>query len=446
MTYIFDRDKRTFRSAIFFLPVFVSLFLGGCKKEESDLGLDVQPDEDLLHSFAVDTFTIQTYTVEEDSLRTSKLSSVLLGNHNQPEFGQFNASFYTQLGISSASPSFDMPNTIVDSVVVQLVYSGSYGKHAEQQFEVYQLTDTMNALTTYYSNSTKPYSSNCLAPPLVNYTKPNPNDSVTVGSSKIKPHLRIHLSPTFGVDLLNASGAGYMTDSETFIEYFKGLYFKSSTTFSGTNGAVYNFNLTDAQSKLIVYYHDLNDTTQYDYTFGSSIAYFTHYETDHSGTAVEAQLADSTLGSSFYYLQAGNQLAANVFIPHIKNLSVGQSIVVNKAELVLPVQFYTIDEFSPSFRIFIFPYNADGDDTLATDQILDPSLATYGGLYNDSKKAYTFNLTRQVQRIMQGKVGNYGFRLGVGGSSVTATNTILSGPNSPNRAKPYLKITYTKYQ
>lgn len=440
MNKICGKDKRAILSAIFFCFGFLIL-LPGCKKEDSDLGLQVQPEEDVLDGMVVDTFALQTYSHVEDSLRTSNLTSVMLGSYHHNAFGTFEAGFCTQVSISGASPTFDLPNLSVDSVVVQLVYGGFYGSKDVQQFEVYALTEELNKDSAYYSNHVVQYDPNNLAPPASNNFAPNTSDSVLVGSTLIRPHMRIHLSQTFGYDLLSS---GAMTDNTTFRNYLKGLYFKTNTMLSPGTGGISYINLSDANSKIVVYYHDLTDTTEYNYLLTDSDARFTVTQTDHSGSAVQAQLSDSTLGNDYFYVQAGGSLVADIRIPSITNLTVNQNIIVNKAELVLPVQYYTFDLYSPPSRLLCFPYDEAGEYYVSLDQVTNDVYS--GGYYDDTRKAYVFNLNRHIQQLMTGSKTNHGFRIATYAGAVVANGVVLNGPNSFNRAKPYLRIIYTKYQ
>ena len=67
--------------------------LASCKKD-SPVGLDVQPEGDLLHTRVTDTVSVRTYTVHEESVKTDELPSgtTLIGRYNDPVFGYAAAS------------------------------------------------------------------------------------------------------------------------------------------------------------------------------------------------------------------------------------------------------------------------------------------------------------------------------------------------------------------
>ena len=142
-------------SRILFLFLFMSVALISCKKKEYQLGSDLIDQNSLLEGTSVDTFDILSYSIIEDSVISDNASNVLLGSYNDPLFGAFSSSFYTQLRLASADPNFADPSTIViDSFVIGLEYLGYYGELDDQTFEVYQLDESLSIDSTYYSFNT----------------------------------------------------------------------------------------------------------------------------------------------------------------------------------------------------------------------------------------------------------------------------------------------------
>jgi len=426
--------------------VFLFTLLSACKKDEGDLGLQVLPDEDLLHGTYVDTFSLITYTEREDSLRTDELSKNLLGSYVDPVFGKTTAGFYTQLRLSANNPTFDVPNIVVDSVVLQLVYEGYYGNIDAQTFNVYEVLDTLYTDSAYYSNSFADTGATDLVDPSSQTQTPDIYNYVSFPSGdSAKPQLRLRLNNALGQNIINESGTGNLADNDVFTKFFKGLYVtvNNPSQFPG-QGAILSLNTTDADSKLTIYYRDTNlgDTLEFDLLINENCARFNNIKHDYSGTAVEAELNDSTFGQQFFYLQAGAGLTSVVKIPNITNLSANGPVVVNKAELIIPVQYYTIDPLSPPLKAFIFGIDSLGENYITDDY----NFGNYtGDAYDNSKKQYVFTLTRHITDLLKGDELNNGMRILAGSGSVSANRVIFSGQNSPNRDKPYLKITYTKY-
>lgn len=426
--------------------VFLFTLLGSCKKDQGDLGIQIQPEEDQLHGTYVDTFSLITYTELEDSLKSDELSKNLLGSYVDPVFGKTTAGFYTQVRLSANNPIFDVPNIIVDSVVLQLVYTDYYGKVDAQTFSAYDVLDTLHLDSTYYSNSVANTAGFDLVDPFSKIQTPDFYNYIPLsGGDSAKPQLRLRLNNAVGQNIINESGTGNLADNDAFTKFFKGLYVTVDNPMQMPGqGAILSFDLVDADSKLTIYYRDINlgDTLEFDLLINENCARFNHIEHDYAGYAVEAELNDTTLGQQYFYLQAGAGLTSIVKFPTITNLSAYGPIVVNKVELVVPVQFYTIDPLTPPERAFIFGIDSTGKSYITNDY----NFGNYtGDVYDDSKKQYVFTLTRHVIQLLKGDEPNNGMRILAGSGSVTANRVIFNGQNTLSREKPYLKVTFTKY-
>ena len=85
----------------FYNHLFCALLLLGvsfsCTKNNS-FGLEINPESQLISTFQTDTFSIHTFTVLSDSIRTDELNGPSpLGNYIDPIFGNVNSSIYTQI-------------------------------------------------------------------------------------------------------------------------------------------------------------------------------------------------------------------------------------------------------------------------------------------------------------------------------------------------------------
>ena len=90
----------------------------------------------------------------EDSIISDNASNVLLGSYNDPLFGEFSSSFYTQLRLAGVDPNFGDPSSIViDSFVLGWSTSDIMG-NGRQTFEVYELNESLSIDSTYYSFNT----------------------------------------------------------------------------------------------------------------------------------------------------------------------------------------------------------------------------------------------------------------------------------------------------
>ena len=122
----------------YILSIGVSICFTSCD-ESSVVGLDVQPEHDLLNVGYQDTTTIFTRTVKGDSLITDESLITtgigLIGKYIDPVFGTSTASMYTQVRLPSNLTSISFGTSpVCDSVILSLVYEGTaYGKKDKKQ-------------------------------------------------------------------------------------------------------------------------------------------------------------------------------------------------------------------------------------------------------------------------------------------------------------------------
>lgn len=435
--------KRIVVSAIFLLILTVSL--DSCQKEISDVGMGIQPEEDLLNATVIDTFQIESYTELEDSLKTDELSNNLLGSYVDPVFGKVTSDIYTQFGVATNLSTIDILNTTVDSVKLQVRYSGYYGEPDPQTFSVQRITERFYLDSTYYSTKTLTTDGVELIRPGFETITPDFSSEVIVGSDTLNPMIIFNLDTLLGKDILNNVSSGVLASETAFNNFFYGLHLSVNNPSQAVNsGALLYFNMGDAQTKMIIYYTENGTSKQLAFPVGSTQARFSHFVHDYSGTPVENCMNTPSLGQKFYYAQTMAGVRGVLKIKGIDKLKDIGNIIINKAELYLPVQYYTTDPYTVSGNAFVFYNNTSGGASVMIDQI--STTATYGGAYDNVKKAYTFNIGRHLQQVVRGDIPNLGFILNTSASSVSGGRIIFSGQNSPNREKPYLKVYYTKYQ
>jgi hypothetical protein len=142
-----------------------------------------------------------------------------------------------------------------------------------------------------------------------------------------------------------------------------------------------------------------------------------------------------------FYLQALGGTKAKIHFPNLTDFIDSGNVVVNKAELVLPIQYNTLDNFTPSDYLFLTRVDENGNISF----LPDINESSHGGQLDLTTNNYTFNITRYVNKIFAGEFQNDGLTIVVGGSGITANRVILNGANSLNKDKPKLVLTYTKY-
>jgi hypothetical protein len=430
--------KALILSAIFFLIGLVS-----CKKDG-----ELQPDFDdggLSISF-VDTFSVATKVIQEDSLRTDLSVKNLVGLYNDPLFGPMSSSIYSQVTLTGVNVDLGSPTSTLDSIVLTLEYDELFGDTAyAMTLNVYELTTEMSSSTDYYSNTYVSYNPT----PIGTLTfVPNLTDSVDIVFDTIRraPHVRITLSNTFGQSLMNADsqGSDEMKDNATFTAFMNGLYITTAdsvgnTSLSSGQGSILSFDMNSSLSTVTMYY---NDTSSYDFTINTSGVKYSRFDHDYTGTDIEAHLTNSPLrDTTLIYTSTLAGVKTKIDIQNIKNIINDGPVTINKAELIITLESGTEGSFDdPLESLSLVGIDENGDDFFLPDFF--EGLDYYGGSYDSDTKTYSFNIARHINDLIY-NTGNYGMYLVANGSSVSAKRSVLASEHDPV-AKIKLNITYSK--
>lgn len=450
------------------LTLLISLFiLGGCQNTDS-IGLDVDPSTDI-NGNNVDTITVRTATVREDSLVTNSLTQYPLGYFIDPIFGKTTANIALSLNLNTANVTFGT-SPVLDSAVLVLHYGTEfYGDSTSQlQMEVHQLSNRLIETTSYYNTDTHSFNNTVIGSKSV---RVNIKDSVRVteivtGKPDVQktkaPQVRIPINSSFiNTNFLNAAPANFTTKA-LFNEFIKGLYLKVNKAQSTGSGGIAFFNLKDS-SRLEVYYKSQNGTT-IDTTLvtfpihNGSAPVASEFKHDYTGTNVQTQLSNTSVQYDFTYAQALAGVRTRINFPYIQSLKSLGNIAINKAELIVSVEGGT-DLFKPSPRLLLYRTDIANQRQLVPDFGIDASVAMtdfeFGGFYNASKKRYKFVITTYIQDILKGKLKQYDTYLapvntdynrssGPIPSGATASRVVIGSGKGGVTYKMKLNIIYSK--
>ncbi len=415
--------------------LFASIIITSCK-EPDDIGIDLV--EEQLNTASFDTLTLQAHSELEDSLRTDETSISLLGKIEDPIFGPTTANLYTQCYLESSEPDFGS-NPVADSLVLCLKVDSLYGDSTlPHTIKIYEINEEFKYDEDYYSFSSLDCKETLLAQKT--FVPSASKDSIIIGEDTIPFHHRIQLDIDLAQVLLNQQGSGNLADNESFIEYFKGLYVKTSNSTAGNS--LFYVSLLSKYSKLTLYY---NDSLQFDFPININCARFGQFEHDYEqGNSIFRQQVisgDNTLGDSLLYLQPYAGVITNVKIPYITSLS-EKNIALNKAELIVPPdKTYTGDDYPLPYRLYLLKRDENNNYIRIID---DASEGTLGGYYYNSKNYYLFNITRHIQNLINNDENEFDLYIIPTGRAVYANRTVIRGPGRiGERLK--LKIHYTKY-
>lgn len=383
----------------------------------------------------VDTFSVTSYTVKVDSLRSDGLSQNLLGSYVDPVFGKSTASFYTQFSLPVVGVNFGNPSElVVDSIILSLDHELFYGKNDAQNFRVFEVTkNILEDSALLYSNQNIEYNTTSIGD-LNNYTP-----------ALADTQMRIPLNSFWARKFLDAPATTY-SDNTAFKNYFKGLYVSvNNASQPSGEGAIYYFNLLSDLSKLTLYYKNVSTTATFtqDFVITNNEARVNHFTHDYTGTPVAAQFTNSSSGQDFIYVQSMAGVKSKVLFTGLKNFldQNDNSILINKAEVVLPVDESNtgFSDYPPHEKLILLAADSLGNQNLIIDQL--EGSAYYGGIYDKSAKEYRFNIARHISLLSANNLPDFGFYIVAGAGAVNANRTVLKGGNNIK-----LQITYTKIE
>jgi hypothetical protein len=421
--------------------------LAGCKKH-NEIGLNVQPAGDKFYLYT-DSFTIKTYTIAEDTLRSDELSTMIIGAVADPIFGKSETDGYIQCLLQSNNLSFGTAPKF-DSAVLTMRYSTInpfYGDaNTPQTWNIYELGEDIEYFSDYYSNST--YSKGALISSWTgtfNYT-----DSVQVGKEKYPPHFRTKLSDAFGQKIVN--GGANLADNPTFLQYIKGLAIIPGQASAG--GGFAYFNPLSGYSIVTIYY---NDSLHIDLPFdlnsrrGARVGGFRHH---YSNSSIAASVNDTINDQNTCYLQGQAGVKMYITMPDLFKLTKDKGdsmIVVHGAELIITPQAGSFTNYSLPTKLYLNQIDSLGKNKLIIDRIQGNAYSTgedyYGGTYDAVKNHYTFNMGWQIQEMykqwqISGQNITKGFYVIIPSDNpVSASRLIVD--TQKNNGNIRLKLTYS---
>jgi len=425
-------------------PVLAALFLitiviGSCDKQDNGVGIGLfSRDNDLGVEF-IDTFNVISSIKPESLVRSNGFSDVLLGSINDPFFGNTKISFYTQFLINGSGISFS-DSAICDSIIfyAQLGVSNGdqfYGsENKEMTFNLYRINNdavfTIDSLYTTNS-SLEIFNESLLEPTFNNTFIPNFIDTIQIGLDTLNQFIgvfKLKLDPSFGQEIIDLSGTEVLSNNAEFLKVYKGLYI---TTDGVQDGSILNINYAGGATTLVMYMHIDTVISTFEFNISETAnAHFNEYKHDYTGSGsaeFNAILNDTSLANQKYFLQAGGGFAIDIKMPTLHSLldSLGP-IPVNKAELIMPVDPSTVEDYVPASQFFISRFDEEGTNLIIADQG-SPNL---GGLYDEFRSEYRFNITEHIQQFLNGEISTPDVRVEINKPGTSANRSILFGHNA----------------
>lgn len=378
------------------------IFIFSCNKNQ-DFALNILPQQDLINTNFVDTFTVNVHTRPYTHIQTMGKTAALIGSYKDPIFGFTKASIGIQIQ-QFAYPDFTDSNRTytVDSVFLQLKLDPGYTPYGKIYNPV--------PLYVFPINNPIPITQRIYADDSVaEFT----DFSDTLGQTEFSIFnpgsdtiIKIYIDKALAYKFIDSADYYFFNDSAHFTDRFPGFIITPGPNFY--DAAIYkiplppiidpNISVDQIVSGLYIYYHpDTVSDTSFLFklpTTGMS-TYFTLIEHDYSGTDIFNSNNDSVV-----YLQTAGT-AIDISFPYINSL---KNKVIHKAELIFQLEdprFTQQTTYGPPQQIFLVGIKPD-DSTAAPvflEDYFDRQSIEYKG-FKLQFDHYSINVTHLLQRIL----------------------------------------------
>lgn len=449
------------------LIFFCVLSILSCTQFE-DIGSDLVDDDQLV----IDTDTALNYeihTYRRDSLfayvREGQESDFvpsthILGQINDPVFGYSRYDLTAQVQFSQLG--IDFTNATFDSAFLLLSYDTTFAPYGEtnqmQTLDVYELQSREFPELIYTTDQfeTKPGSIGSLTymPSLIDQ---NRGDSLNAPS-----HIRIPMTAEFGQKILSLDTS--ITSSVlNFLDEFPGFVVRPRQgSFEGayrfyayatqTSGQSANTEVSDF-SGIRIYYTKDGESEEAYLRMSSVLHHFTTVEHQITGSELEKGLEDQSVDPEYLFIQptsVGIRIDFN-------DLSGYQGKVINDASLIWTVAGHDLDDtttYKPMESVFALEKDKPSLRKPITDILFNQSGGAYrqffGGLLeestaeNDPSRVYTFNITNEFQRIVNGSTDPVMYIVPTPQDISRIARSVIYGPGIDDvDLQPKIRITYS---
>ena len=379
--------------------ILVIIIFNSCT-DPNNLGLEVQPESDIITFHVTENFTWQEgFTISEDSLPSDETLSLLLGQINDPIFGENSAEFITQI-LLSANNNIIGENPEVDSVILSYSYSGYYGELEDfSSVNVQEIDFDIFKDSVYYSNSFNLENTNSLV------------NTFAIKKENESPFLKISLKNTFGQKILDF-GETILQENDVFLQNFRGLH----VTANSQNTILY-LNPSGLNTKLVIYYHNSSqDSLELEFQLDNNTARVNLFNDKSDFSILNDQ--------SYKYIQsmAGYKLLVNINgLDSIKKVLIGKSI--NKATMTFTIADDSQIDYPAHEKLLLVRLDDEDRNIFLTDYIIEGE-SYFGGTLQNGE--YNFNITRYLYQLINNNSYTNKLYLLPTGSTVNANRSILN--------------------
>lgn len=343
----------------------------------------------------------------------NEISTIQLGTINDKQLGQTQASSAFQFRMNN---SMKLYNPQIDSVKLTLSYKGVYGDaDVEQKIRVYKLNGDLKDKDVLEDDfnitpllgeevGVESFRKKDISDTIYWKSKlDNSKDSLLNGKKVVKSKvnsLTIKLDKDkIGNFILNAP-SGTFTSSESFIDFFKGLYIATDLLPDNEKGALYGFDVYGTNLELY-YRNGRAEGNEIDTI--STVFRVTDNSVRINNALFKRDNATAYSNPNYICLMGLGGMKAKIDIPNLNTWVDSVDYAINKAEItfkVVPNMGNDNDKKLPQCLSLSFVDSEDNNYSLNSFSV--GSVSTVNGLLNSEDSTYTFLIPNVLQDIVKG--------------------------------------------
>lgn len=420
----------------FILPLLLlSLMLPvACTEKDTSIGVELQDPTTLYDGLSCTiTAGITGWSQQDDSLLTRGYSSGVIGQYNDPIYGQVTGAMFTQIGLPSTNGiSFSRREVSIDSVKLNLEVLDIYplvnvGETATLTLNIHQLSQGFDKDSAYYSFSQLPVGDEWFQS-TVQVTRL----SDSAGNRRFTP-ICVNLDSRCFTAL--SDSCSY----DEFFEHVKGI------RIAAVGGTLVTLNLAATNTRLSMFYHLLSSGVDGNYDFvinNSGPIHFFQYQ--HAYPASFFDAAGQINGDNRLYIEPLGGVNVKLDMEAALQTFHAQhpTAIIHHAELLLTVAPES-DTLLPE-KIMANKILDDGKTVYITDanyQTNPYSYSGYDGTYHADRGCYRMRITQHVQEQLRAGKDN-GILLTIDARRSSGARCLFYGFQSAN--PPRIEFIYTE--
>lgn len=426
----------------FILLLIPTTLLWNCISPPDFLGGDLFPEDDFSHVTTDTSFVVSAYTVAFDSIFTNNFSDALLGETWDAVFGKSTASFLTQLRLRLLNLSYGT-DPVIDSAFLYLRLLEKHGNEP-LRVAVYELTDSLASDSSYNAFISVDHLYDGMDEPV------GKTETDYTGEERI---LKIPINLDWVMNKLvipSIEDSTIVASQDSFLNSFKGIYVKPTTSLSTYGKGMYYFDYTSSDSKMTVFYRDLeseNDsvTLKYEYGFFQENVRFNKFSNDLDAADPNLRVKfnypdEEPIQDSVFYLKGLGVAKGILFFDDIVHWADSMPVAIHRAELRLELEEHdNMPKDSLTEQLFLYEMK-DGKRVSLIDYTINSEI--FDGNYNKPHKYYSFNITHHIQSLLKKDDPDISIYIEPSQSYIRAHSAILRTGHHSSRIK--LILTYTK--